>query len=80
MIKDISYYMSLPYRVLITPDNIEGGYAASCPELPGCITCADTLPELWLMIEDAKLAWLTAELEDGHEIPEPFESIKLIAV
>ena len=43
MKKTIEYYLSLPYRLEIVPDTEEGGYGARYPELPGCITCADTL-------------------------------------
>ena len=45
MEKDLKYYLSLPYRVEILPDETEGGYALSCPELPGCLTCAPTVEE-----------------------------------
>ena len=69
--KAIEYYMKLPYRIEIIPDAEEGGYAASCPELPGCLTCGETIEKLMANIEDAKLAWITAALEDGDEVPEP---------
>lgn len=49
----------------------EGGYAVSCPELPGCISCGDTIEETMANIEDAKIAWLSAALEEGMAIPEP---------
>ncbi len=71
MEKNLGYYMSLPYRVEIIPDEEEGGFALRCPELPGCITCAETMEEGLTMLEDAKRCWLTAALEDGFPIPEP---------
>lgn len=71
MNKTIDYYLSLPYRLEIVPDSEEGGYGAKYPELPGCITCADTLEELVANAEDAKKAWLMAALEDGITIAEP---------
>lgn len=71
MKKDLQYYMSLPYRVEIVRDDEEGGYALHCPELPGCITAADTPEEGFQMIEDAKQSWFAACLEDGIPIPEP---------
>ena len=43
--KNAKYYNSLPYKMVITPDSEEGGYVISYPDLPGCITCADTLEE-----------------------------------
>lgn len=33
--KTADYYMSLPYKVEIIPDTVEGGYVAMYPELPG---------------------------------------------
>ncbi len=71
MEKDLSYYMALPYRVEIVPDEEEGGYALSCPELPGCVTCAQTPESGMKLLEDAKRRWLSACLEDGIPIPEP---------
>ena len=71
MKKNIDYYMSLPYRLEIVPDTKEGGYGAHFPELPGCITCAETLEGAVLNAQDAKKAWFVAALEDGIEIAEP---------
>ena len=72
MKKTIEYYMSLPYRLEIVPDTEEGGYGARYPDLPGCITCAETLEEVAANAEDAKRVWLEAALEEGAEIAEPF--------
>jgi len=69
--KTVDYYMSLPYKIELYPDVEEGGYAVACPELPGCLSCGETIEECIESIEDAKLAWITASLEDGDEIPEP---------
>ncbi|MEE0457996.1 MAG: toxin-antitoxin system HicB family antitoxin [Anaerovibrio sp.] len=69
--KDLKYYLSLPYKLEILPDHDEGGFAARYPELPGCITCADSLTQLIDNAEDAKKAWLKAALEDGITIAEP---------
>jgi antitoxin HicB len=71
MNKDLDYYMNLNYRVEVIEDKEEGGYAISCPELKGCITCADTIQQGFEMIQDAKKCWFTACLEDGTPIPEP---------
>lgn len=71
MKKDLDYYMSLPYRLEIVEDKEEGGFAIRCPELVGCITCADTIEEGMQMIQDAKMCWFSACIEDGIPIPEP---------
>ena len=71
MKKTIDYYLSLPYRLEIIPDREEGGFTASYPDLPGCLTCSDTMEGIVANAADAKRAWLTAALEDGIEIAEP---------
>ena len=71
MNKNLDYYMNLNYKIEITRDIEEGGYVFSCPELKGCITCADTMEQGVETIEDAKKSWFAACLEDGIEIPEP---------
>ena len=65
MIKDLNYYMGLPYRIEIVKEQEEGGYVLHCPELPGCITCGETVQEGLEMLEDAKKSWFAACLEDN---------------
>jgi DNA-binding transcriptional MerR regulator len=48
------------YRAVLTPDLEAGGYTIEVPELPGCITEADTLPEARRMTREAIEAWLDA--------------------
>ncbi len=73
MNKDFDYYISLPYAISVIPDSHSGGYVAKVNELPGCITQADSLHELMDMIEDSKRCWIDGALQDGIEIPEPFD-------
>lgn len=69
--KTLTDYLSLPYKMEITPDSAEGGYVVSFPELPGCLTSGDTLEHAIANAEDAKRCWLEAALEDGITIQEP---------
>ena len=69
--KSIDESAKHPYRLEIMPDPDEGGYAAQYPDLPGCITVGDTITEVLKNAEDAKRAWIEAQLEDGGSIPEP---------
>jgi len=71
MNKDLNYYMGISYRVEVIEDNGDGGYTLHYPDLPGCITCADTIEHGLMLIADAKKSWLEACLEDGFPIPEP---------
>jgi antitoxin HicB len=67
----IEHYVALPYVVRIYPEPDGSGYTAEIPDLPGCLTCATTLPDLWEMIEDAKRTWIEGSLAAGLPIPEP---------
>lgn len=66
--KTIDYYMSLPYRIEIKPDPSEGGFTAWYPDLPGCVTTADTMEKVLQNAVDAKRSWLEAAIADGIEI------------
>ena len=47
------------YRIRLTEDP-EGGFVASIPELPGCLTFGETREEALARMEDAKRCWLAA--------------------
>jgi len=47
----------------------DGGYYAIFPDLPGCITQADSLELLEPMLKDALFVWLDAAKEDGDDVP-----------
>ena len=46
------------YEVVLTPDLEAGGYTITVPELPGCVSEADTVPEARRMARDAIEGWL----------------------
>ncbi len=73
MNKNLAYYMSLDYSMEFTEDKEDGGYAVSFPDLPGCISCGETLQEAYDNAMDAKECWLIAALEDGYPIKEPLQ-------
>lgn len=63
--------MEMSYRIEIVEDKDEGGFVVSYPDLPGCITCGETVESAVLSALDAKRAWLEAALEEGIEIYDP---------
>jgi predicted RNase H-like HicB family nuclease len=69
--KSVDYYMKLSYKMEINSDTSEQGYVISFPELPGCITCGETLASALANAEDCKREWLTAALEMKISIPIP---------
>ena len=73
MNKTLEEYMKKPYKMEIIPDTEEGGFVVSFPELPGCVTCAESFETAMQNAVDAKKSWLEAALEEGLVIPEPGE-------
>ncbi len=71
MRKTVSEYMKLSYRMEIVEDKDEEGFVISYPDLPGCVTCGDTIESAVANAVDAKRAWIEAALESGIEIREP---------
>lgn len=71
--KNIDYYMELDYPVEIQRiSEIDGGgFLASIPMLPGCMTDGATLEEAYENIKAAKSEWLESMLERGMTIDEP---------
>lgn len=59
----LRYDENKSFKMEIVPDTEEGGFVVSFPDLPGCITCGETMEEALLNAEDAKNAWLEAAKE-----------------
>lgn len=68
--KELEYYLSLRYPVTVHPDP-EGGFVGEIEELPGCMTQAETLDEVFQAIEDARQLWIQTAYEEGQDIPLP---------
>lgn len=69
--KTLTDYMAMPYRMEIVEDKDEGGFVISYPDLPGCITCGETVESVVKNEEDAKKAWIEAAIDEGVTIHEP---------
>ncbi len=69
--KTLDDYMAMPYPMELVEDKEEGGFVVSYPDLPGCITCGETMESALANAKDAKRVWIEAALEDGIEIDEP---------
>ena len=52
--KTLNEYLKLPYRMEIVEDRAEGGFVVSYPDLPGCITCGETVESAVANALDAK--------------------------
>lgn len=69
--KTLNEYMAMSYRMEIVEDREEGGFLVSYPDLPGCITCGETIEAAIANAQDAKREWFEAALEEGVAIHEP---------
>lgn len=69
--KTINDYRKMPYRMEVIEDTDEGGFVVPYPDLPGCITCGETVESAVANALDAKKAWIEAALEEGTPIYEP---------
>jgi predicted RNase H-like HicB family nuclease len=65
--------MSLEYRIIIEPLSAEdgGGYLATVPDLPGCMSDGETPEEAAVNVQDAIQSWLDAAREWGQTVPPP---------
>ena len=52
--KMLDDYMAMSYRMEIVEDKDEGGFVVSYPDLPGCITCGETVESAVVNALDAK--------------------------
>ena len=61
------------YRVVIEPLSEEdgGGFVATVPELPGCMSDGETRAEALTNVEDAIAIWLHCARKMGRAVPEP---------
>lgn len=56
--KTLNEYLKMPYRMEVVEDPEEGGFVVSYPDLPGCITCGETMESAIANAKDAqKLGW-----------------------
>jgi predicted RNase H-like HicB family nuclease len=66
-------------QVVIYPGE-DGYWIAECPSLPGCISQAETKPELVRNIREAIEGYITALKEDGLPVPDEHFEALLLAV
>lgn len=68
--RDVQYYLSLPYAVSLRRDT-DGDVIACIPDLPGCVTHAETEVTALAAIRDVQKAWLERAIKSGIAIPLP---------
>lgn len=66
----------LKYEVVFDWDESDKIYIARVPELPGCVSHGDTLPEAARMIQEAMELYIETLVDDGKEVPVPLSEKK----
>jgi antitoxin HicB len=63
----------LEYPIVVEPLPIEegGGFLATAPDLPGCMSDGATPEEALSNIQDAIAVWIEAARDLGHAVPKP---------
>ncbi len=69
----------LEYTVVFEPAE-EGGYVASVPSLPGCVTQGETFEEAVEMVKDAIEGYLEVLKETGQEIHQENKEVVITKV
>jgi antitoxin HicB len=69
--KDLNYYRSLRYKMVIDYDADEEVYVVRFPHLPGCIMHGETVEEAAKLGLQVKDEWIELALSKGWSIPEP---------
>ncbi|HEX3885693.1 MAG TPA: type II toxin-antitoxin system HicB family antitoxin [Stellaceae bacterium] len=69
----------LEYPIVVEPLPMEegGGFLATAPDLPGCMSDGATPEEAVSNIQDAIVAWIEAARDLGHAIPRPSRHVAL---
>ncbi len=60
--------MSYKFHAIFRPEP-EGGFTASVPSLPGCVSFGKTLVEARRMIEDAIAGYIVSLKKHGERVP-----------
>lgn len=74
MIEKIKKFVEMPHSIQFKRE--ADGFVAFIPDLVGCISQGDSLEEAYVMVMDAKAAWIESALKEGESIPEPSEDKK----
>lgn len=71
--KNVEYYMNLPYNYIVQPITDESGsyFYARVLELDGCQSTGKTFEEAYENLREAMEGWIETKLEGGFEVPLP---------
>ncbi|MDP1734617.1 MAG: type II toxin-antitoxin system HicB family antitoxin [Sulfuritalea sp.] len=59
------------YPVILTPDDVDGGYVVTCRDVPEVVTQGESLEDAISEAEGALEAAIEMRIEDGMDVPVP---------
>lgn len=62
------------YPIVIEPGIETTAYGVVIPDLPGCFSAGDTLPEAQANARKSAVGWIETELAARHTIPAPSDA------
>ena len=70
---------NLDYPIVIEPLATEdgGGFLATVPDLPGCMSDGETREEAARNVEDAIVCWIEEAVDTGRQVPAPSKALKI---
>jgi len=67
----------LKLHIYITPDDIDGGFIAECPDIPGCMSQGETEEEALRNIREAIELCLEVRKKDGLPLTVPVHELEV---
>jgi len=68
--------MDRMYRIILRPEP-DGGFTATVPSLPGCVTWGETIEETKTMAREAISLYLEDMVTNGEEVPDDKNSLEI---
>ena len=66
-------------HVVTRPDEVDGGFIAECPEIPGCLSQGQTEEEALTNIREAIELCLEVRREKGLPLTVPLRELEVVA-
>ena len=63
--------LEYPVRIERLADSDGGGYLATVPDLPGCMSDGETPEEALKNVQEAIVSWIEAAKEWKQDVPKP---------
>ena len=71
--------LEYPVRIERLAESDGGGYLATVPDLPGCMSDGETPEEALKNVQEAIVSWIAAAKEWKREIPKPSSPLRVPA-